>query len=252
MLIYGNAHRRTQSLHSSRSFLQISSNTPTHVCFPGERSRSEGDATTTAAMQSDLIEPTAATPLDLDVLESDPKSTFVLKVGTKILDFDVLYANEAFRNAGYRDKILDSDGTALLFRSWAQALGSFQSRKSFAGVTWCARLVGRGNAFKVIQALEAGPEVSCINNRGLKMQANNDSKNPWASMRSPIFKRSREDFMGDRVRDRARLSNFSPRTNLDARWEGLQTMMEMSDVGVFEYNTEGKLLHANEAWYRLR
>jgi hypothetical protein len=29
-------------------------------------------------------------------------------------------------------------------------------------------------------------------------------------------------------------------------------MMEMSDVGVFEYNTAGQLLHGNEAWYKLR
>lgn len=28
-------------------------------------------------------------------------------------------------------------------------------------------------------------------------------------------------------------------------------MMEMSDVGVFEYFPDGKLIHANDAWYRL-
>ncbi|CAI6337241.1 unnamed protein product [Periconia digitata] len=42
-----------------------------------------------------------------------------------------------------------------------------------------------------------------------------------------------------------------PKVNINARWESLQTMMEMSDVGVFEFDPCGKLVQANDAWYRL-
>ncbi|KAL1598606.1 hypothetical protein SLS60_007746 [Paraconiothyrium brasiliense] len=51
-------------------------------------------------------------------------------------------------------------------------------------------------------------------------------------------------------RPRVPLGGF-PTANVVARWESLQTMMGMTDVGVFEYLPSGKLIHANEAWYRL-
>lgn len=36
-----------------------------------------------------------------------------------------------------------------------------------------------------------------------------------------------------------------------ARLQVLQRMLEMSDVGVFEFDPEGKLMQANESWYTL-
>lgn len=75
-------------------------------------------------------------------------------------------------------------------------------------------------------------------------QSNND--------RGLVSSRSRIDLVKQVKPEKPKSLNNLPTTNLNARWESIQTMMEMSDVGVFEYNSSGKLMHANEAWYRLR
>jgi hypothetical protein len=79
-----------------------------------------------------------------------------------------------------------------------------------------------------------------------------DDNDDLSMGRIPVFTRSKAQLMSELKRERAVSLRNIPYTSLHARWESIQTMMEMSDVGVFEYNAEGKLLHANEAWYRLR
>jgi hypothetical protein len=198
-------------------------------------------------------DPARSARLDLEVLEIDPAPTFVIKVGTTPLAFDLLYANEAFRNGGYREAVLEGNKTALLFRSWAQAVGELtKPLHEFAGRTWTAELSKGGAALKVVKTVGVvleEQELERFHGVGQRKDANSD---PLEPSRSPVHKRSREDFMEESKHHAKTLFQNVPLTNLNARWEGIQTMMEMSDVGVFEYNTEGKLIHANEAWYRLR
>ncbi|KAK4957128.1 hypothetical protein LTR10_005086 [Elasticomyces elasticus] len=44
---------------------------------------------------------------------------------------------------------------------------------------------------------------------------------------------------------------LADRNNVTEKLVNTLTMIEMVDVGMFDYNTEGKLLHANEAFYKL-
>jgi hypothetical protein len=184
--------------------------------------------------------------IDLEALDLDPAPIFVIRVSTTALKFDILYANQAFRISKLRDAILADDRGALLFRSWAQALGPDRTPQSgFSGWTWSAELA-KGGALKTIRAAEP------ITRQRSSKEDNklDDLFKPPAETLLPIWptigQNRSSSFQGSNT-----LRNL-PRTNLSARWKGIQAMMEMSDVGVFEYNTAGKLLHGNEAWYKLR
>lgn len=184
--------------------------------------------------------------LDLEVLESDPTPIFIVKTGAIALDFDFLFCNEALRKLRLRDTILGQDTAALLFRSWTQALGEYKPSYQFVDRIWTAELTGRRGDLKIVRAEEI---VSTKSDPAMVNGAKHDVE---ATSRSSIYKRSREEPVVELKRDRPVLPKDIPRENLSARWESIQTMMEMTDVGVFEYDPEGKLLHANEAWYRLR
>ncbi|RMZ73393.1 histidine kinase hhk13p [Pyrenophora seminiperda CCB06] len=183
--------------------------------------------------------------LDLDDLESDTAPLFVIKTDDIALEFEPLFYNASFRQLRLQSSILAQNKAALLFRSWAQALGDFKPEHEFSDRTWSAELAGRNGGWKVVKAkskeykereqLDQMPEDTTIDHNG----------------RTPILTRSKTECLrGFRHDAKISLKDIS-HTNLHARWESIQTMMEMSDVGVFEYNSQGKLLHANKAWYRL-
>lgn len=191
--------------------------------------------------------------VDLEALETNPKPLFIIRVGTNALAFDLLYANEAFRQRDLREVVLASGKEALLFRSWTQAFGQpVKPTYEFAERTWSAEVVGDRIKMKVVWATGFLSEEKSAQDAYGPRRSLDGVPDPLKSTRSPIYTRSKEDFMKRADNDGAAFLQRMPRTNLNAHWEGIQTMMEMSDVGVFEYNTEGKLLHANEAWYRLR
>jgi hypothetical protein len=187
--------------------------------------------------------------IDLEVLEFHPAPIFVIRVSTTALKFELLYANQAFRAGTLRDAVLADNRAALLFRSWAQALGQHETLQSESlGWTWSAEVTKSGN-LKTIRAAEPPTKLRPIekdNNLG----AMEDLFKPLAESREPIWPTHDQDADAD-SKASTTLINI-PRSNLSARWKGIQAMMEMSDVGVFEYSTGGALLHANEAWYRLR
>jgi hypothetical protein len=184
--------------------------------------------------------------LSIGALEQHPAPKFLIKLSTAALKFDILYANEALRTCELRDVIMGQNKEALLFRSWAQSFGgNDRSRHGFAGWTWSAEVAKDGGALKMISGERTSDENPAVETR----------ERPSARLatdRSPIPVRSREESMRGLNLDRKVLSHPVPRTHLSAHWEGLHTMMDMSDVGVFEYNLEGKLIHANEAWYKMR
>jgi PAS domain-containing protein len=200
-----------------------------------------------------LAEPTGTPLFDLEILEFDSTPTFVIRVGTTAIDFELLYANKAFRTGGFRDAIQAQDLAALRFRSWAQAMGpqGKDFHYDFAGTSWFTEIAMKSGALKMIKAMQLISKERNVQEQ-LELGATQEVPNILEARRSPINMRSKEEYMEDVSRDRPALLRNLPRTNLNARWEGLQTMMEMSDVGVFEYTTDGKLIHANEAWYKLR
>jgi PAS domain-containing protein len=187
--------------------------------------------------------------LDLEGLEFDKAPLFVIRTGESVLKFDLLFCNEAFRKLHLRDQVLAQDKAALLFRAWTQALGEFKPRYDFGGRLWKAEVAESSGGWKIVRSTESNLDEQ--DQQRLGEEAKEDEG--MGNGRIPVFTRSRAQVMGELwKRDKAATFRNLPHTNLNARWESIQTMMEMSDVGVFEYNAEGKLLHANEAWYRLR
>lgn len=113
-----------------------------------------------------------------------------------------------------------------------------------------ARSAGVQGGWKIVKAIEPAQERQFYQPIDTLRELRDGER---ASVpRNPIRRRSEQDIREEQERDRILLMRNIPRSSLDARWESIQIMMEMSDIGTFEYNSEGKLLHANEAWYRLR
>ncbi|KAJ4349146.1 hypothetical protein N0V95_004841 [Ascochyta clinopodiicola] len=189
--------------------------------------------------------------LDLVSLELDPTPTFVIKTGQEILQFEFVFCNAAFRRGGYRARVEDCDRAALLFRSWAQALGDYKPQQDFHEKRWTSQEAGPSLAWKIIRATEASPEHESSSDAIAPDATKEAIVKPDVGHWGRVYLRSKEETVQEMEANKSALLQTLPRTNLTARWEGLQTMMEMSDVGVFEYNAEGKLIHANEAWYRL-
>jgi PAS domain-containing protein len=183
--------------------------------------------------------PSQSPLLDLDALELDPAPAFVIKISVAAIPFEILYANEAFRAHGLRDRVSSEDREAFTFRAWAQAVAQSKgSRHDFAGCTWSAEVANRTSALKLIKATHSKLNKNAVDKNQPQM---GDAE---VKARVSIYERPEDDATGDH--------QTVSSSSLDARLKSLQTMMEMSDVGVFEYNVDGILLHANEAFYRLR
>ncbi|KAJ4317106.1 hypothetical protein N0V94_005113 [Neodidymelliopsis sp. IMI 364377] len=189
--------------------------------------------------------------LDLETLESDPVPTFVIKTGLDIHEFDPLFCNEAFRREGFRQLVEEQNRPALLFRSWSQALGDYNPQHDFQQRRWVAQEAGKSGTWRIIRAIEFLPELDADEDSSIPEATKEAVVKPDSGNWGHVYHRSKDEMMQDMKVNKSVLLKTLPRTNLTARWEGLQTMMEMSDVGVFEYNADGKLIHANEAWYKL-
>lgn len=183
--------------------------------------------------------------LDLDVLESDPQPTFVIKTSNQPILFELLFCNEAFRRASLQNTILASVKEATLFRAWALAIKLSDPQHAFADRTWMATNAGTKQNWKIVKAVETpDPDRSHGTAKSTRVAATQEDEvthqiKPEHVPVWPLNKRLRIPLGG------------SPTANVVARWESMQTMMEMTDVGVFEYAPNGKLVHANDAWYRL-
>ncbi|KAF2684266.1 hypothetical protein K458DRAFT_487227 [Lentithecium fluviatile CBS 122367] len=180
-------------------------------------------------------------PLDLDRLESDPTPTFVIKVGSTAINFEILYGNEAFRREGLRNVLLAEDRAAILFRSWTQAISRFQSNHDFANRKWKAKVAGANSDWKIIRAVQSIADMH-------EIKAPDSTQ---LGVRPLMWKQSEHKLLKELDQSTKVSLKEPPSVNINARWERLQTMMEMIDVGVFEYDPTGKLIQANDAWYRL-
>ncbi|KAF2995051.1 Histidine kinase [Curvularia kusanoi] len=189
--------------------------------------------------------------LDLEALELDPSPTFVIRIGQSALKFAFVYCNEAFRSQDFNKQVEEQERSALLFRSWAQAVGDYRPYHDFAERRWFAQDAGKDRSWKIVRAAELAPERKAVPDDVTPDVEKEAVVKAVVGNGSGIYRRSKSEMMQEMEGNKAVLEANIPRTSLTARWEGLQTMMEMSDVGVFEYNMEGKLIHANQAWYRL-
>ncbi|EUC42938.1 hypothetical protein COCMIDRAFT_28511 [Bipolaris oryzae ATCC 44560] len=185
--------------------------------------------------------------LDLEELESEKTPLFVIKIGEITPEYDIVFCNQPFRALDLRASILAQGREALLFRSWTQALGDFKPAYDFSSRTWTVEYAGRSGSWKIIRAISSENPAKDQHLVDEKADANGQSNND----RGLVSSRSRTDLFKQVKPEKPRSLKSLPITNLNARWESIQTMMEMSDVGVFEYNSSGQLMHANEAWYRL-
>jgi signal transduction histidine kinase len=121
----------------------------------------------------------------------------------------------------------------------------FNPQHTFADRTWTATKAGLKKDRKVVKAIEVfhydQDHVASTGNPVAGAQEEDDAhrKKPNYLLVQSLNKRLRIPL------------GALPTYNVIARWESMQTMMEMTDVGVFEYLPNGKLIHANDAWYRL-
>ncbi|KAH8900446.1 hypothetical protein GQ53DRAFT_128251 [Thozetella sp. PMI_491] len=174
--------------------------------------------------------PAAALPsLDLPTpdlvhfLDADPSPTFLVPIDpTKPIPFQSCITNAAFRALGGAETLLGPETNEVLqFRSWVQAIVNWREAYHFAGRTWTAfSIQDRWKAVRGGINKEVLPE-------GVVATRMNSSPGPDAQV----------------------LMDSS--SVMGARLESLQKMMEMSDVGVFEYHPSGTLIRANQSWYNL-
>jgi PAS domain-containing protein len=197
-----------------------------------------------------IVEMSQLTPqdslLNLDVLEGECTPNFVIKVGSEAIDFEILYCNEVFRKGGFREALQEGDRKTLQFQSWSQAVGDFKETFKLGNVIWTAEIAGKDRTWKIVRA----------NDYISKEQRDRDERNAAKAHAAVATEQThhidrRENFFNDLGVDTVPSVRDLPGTNLHARWETLQAIMEMSDVGVFEYTPAGVLIHGNNAWYKL-
>jgi PAS domain-containing protein len=156
-------------------------------------------------------------------LDSDPQPTFLIPINlAKPIPFRIRFANHAF----LLDKQLQylttaDDATSSGFRAWTQAVAHWRSVYDFGGRSWSA--FNLRDKWKVVKMISV-------------------SETPRSSRRSSVGAVSKTVDVWDLQRE-ASLA--------DAQLKSLRRMMEMSDVGVFEYDLTGTLLRGSESWYKL-
>lgn len=154
------------------------------------------------------------------LLDADPRPTFIVPINEiAAIPFEVLFCNAAFRQGALEEELFRETDAARHFRAWCQVVLHWREDYEFAGKRW--------TAFKIQSYWK------CV-------QVSGD-----AGDISPSKKSFNSDLSNDTVRalDEVKIA--------DAKIASLHKMMEMSDVGTFEYTPQGTLMRANESWYRL-
>lgn len=156
-------------------------------------------------------------------INGDPNPTFLVPINPLTpLPFELLLCNHSFNDEGLRLEIQVDSNQARQFRAWTQAVIHWREQYIFASRVWTAyKIEGRFKCIRSVgRAVDQG-EVDTSERTG-PLQLNDDT-----------------------------IKKLEEVNIADARLASLYRMMEMSDVGTFEYNKEGTLMRANESWYRL-
>ncbi|KAH8205760.1 hypothetical protein TruAng_000036 [Truncatella angustata] len=152
-------------------------------------------------------------------LDADPRPSFIVPINEiGPIPFSLSFCNEAFRKAGLEHDTLREANVSRQFRAWSQVVNHWRGEYNFAGRKW--------TAFKI------QGHWKCIQSPGATELT--DPKAAYSHLNALSALKGLEE---------AKLA--------DARVASLHKMMEMSDVGTFEYSPQGSLVRANESWYRL-
>ncbi|RDI89002.1 hypothetical protein Vi05172_g1648 [Venturia inaequalis] len=154
-------------------------------------------------------------------LDCDPHPTFIIPIDShRPISFRLRFANRAFlRHEHWQTRIAADDAASAAFRAWAQALAHWRDVWDYEDCSWSAFTLH--SKWKVIRMLPG-------------------SERPRIS-RQPSSEPKQKD-----VWDLQREASLA-----DAQLKSLRCMMEMSDVGVFEYDLTGTLMRGSESWYKL-
>ena len=150
-------------------------------------------------------------------IDADPNPTFIVPINLLApVPFELLLWNHAFDDGSLQtDCQLETD-EARQFRAWTQVVTLWREQYQFAGRTW--------TAFKIEDRLK------CIRATG-------------AVVREP--RELKHGGKGPLNLNEETIRKLEEVKMADARLASLYRMMEMSDVGTFEYAPEGNLLRAN-------
>lgn len=148
-------------------------------------------------------------------LDCDPQPTFIIPIDlNRPISFRLRFANRAFlRHEQLQTQIVADDAASAGFRAWAQAVAHWREIWGYGGRSWSA--FSLDNKWKVVRML-LGPQQPSLEAK---------EKDVWDLQRGASL--------------------------ADAQLKSLRRMMEMSDVGVFEYDLTGTLIRGSESWYKL-
>lgn len=207
--------------------------------------------------------------LDLNILEADHVPTFVIKSGVEAIPFEILYGNQSFRTGRFREAICRTELPALRFRAWTQAL-VFDKTHEFGGHVWAGEVAGKDGGWKVVKLhnsmLEKQPQ-DALSDPDSDSQPLRLSRSPtshllasphpqtYNTIGSTTF-RFDEHSDSDMSQDVSKVNPSPPEPSrpmsMSTNVELISSMLEMMDVGVFELGPTGRVIYANDTWYRLR
>lgn len=178
------------------------------------------------------------------LLDADPEPRFVADLSTFESDpFGIVFANKALsEDDGLYDQIRECGRATAEFWAWVRGLDVDRDQEyDFATRSWIRWEVDQ--KWVVISSRQSSPAAS-----------RNGSLN---RTRSDVMRKTSETPNGRAAPTSGLLFNDSSATSAtlnsmsNTRLDVFHKMLEMTDVGVFEYHPSGVLLHANEAFYRL-
>jgi PAS domain-containing protein len=207
--------------------------------------------------------------LDLNILEPDLVPTFVIKIGVEALPFEILYGNHRFRTGGFREAICTTELSASRFRAWTQAL-VFDKSHEFGGHVWVGEVAGKDGGWKVVKLPNSVPE----NQPQDDLSGPDSDSQPLKVSRTPtphlpasscmqfddtigsstsIFDEyTNSDTSQDVSNVNLSAAEPSRPTSMSTSVELISSMLEIIDVGIFELGPTGRVIYANDTWYRLR
>jgi hypothetical protein len=143
-------------------------------------------------------------------LNAAPEPIFIILIQSfETLPLQVLLYNDTFHDNHYLKTAIHADEhAASLFRTWAQAVVQTPQSYAFAGLSWTTFSIA--DRWKVVRALAT-------------IHTSEQPDTPFQEM----------------------ARQFQRANAATIQLENMMRTMDMSQVGMFEYNTHGRLLRAN-------
>lgn len=179
------------------------------------------------------------------LLDADPEELFVVEArgdASGRPSYRLEFANKALQaNTGLYQKVVLVDISQRSdFARWLTG-PTHAAQFIFAGHKWCRYPLS--STCVVVR--------SCSADRQSPSTSRGDA--PLLATTEPSIEKKPGDLVTPtEARDLdLKFPNDSSLQSSDVRLGTFLTLMQMSDVGVFEYHLDGTLVHANESWYKL-